>query len=760
MGRISRQRIVVEGLVQGVGFRPFVYREATARGLLGWVRNEAAGVVIDVEGDDEVLGDFTLKIRDHAPALAAITAFRSECAPTCNFTKFRIEASPVDHHPALVSADLATCDACVEELLDPSDRRYRYPFLSCSSCGPRFTIQRALPYDRQRTTMAGFTMCSACRTEYEDPADRRFHAQPIACAECGPRLRAGTAAGAELDLGESALSVAARAILAGQIVALKGLGGYHLACDATSSTAVRRLRVRKAREAKPFAVMAADPRAAAALCQIDNAEAKLLASSARPIVLLRKRAGCGLSDEVAPNTSWLGLMLPYTPLHHLLVRQVGRAIVLTSGNRSDEPIVVDDVEALAALGEIADLFLSHDRAITSRCDDSVVRVQLGGAAAVRRSRGYAPLPVTLPRPATRPVLAVGGQLKNTFCLVRGRQAFLSHHVGDVEQPESYRALRDGLAHYSRLLGIAPEVVAHDLHPDYQSTRIALELSGVERVGVQHHHAHVAACMADNGATGPVLGVVFDGSGYGTDGAVWGGEFLLVDDDRCQRIGQLGYVPLPGGDAAVRQPVRMAAAHLISAYGPALDHLPIAFAERFAPAEWKLLQAMIERGLHRPPTSSAGRLFDAVSALLGLCSRARYEGEAAIALEQVCNPAVEDAYGFDLRESTDLCIAECASVVRAVVQDLARGQSRSDIAARFHNSLRDLVVTMALHVRQSTGVARVALTGGVFQNLFLLERTVTALQARNFEVLLHRQVPCNDGGLSLGQAVVAAHAMEA
>lgn len=760
MAQVMRRRIVIEGLVQGVGFRPFVYREAVRRGLHGHVRNVSAGVLIDVEGQADVLREFTRHIRTSPPLHAAISSVRSESAPPCAYTSFVIEESADEAENAtLVSNDIATCDDCVRELFDPADRRFGYPFLNCTACGPRFTIQQGVPYDRARTTMSGFAMCGTCRAEYENPEDRRFHAQPIACPECGPSLRATATDMAELASERTALALSVAELLAGRIVAIKGLGGYHLACDATSPEAVGTLRNRKNRETKPFAIMTADVDAACALCELGVEEAELLASSTRPIVLLRKRENCPIADDVAPGNPWLGVMLPYTPLHHLLLRAVGRPVVMTSGNRSDEPIATDDADAVDRLGRIADVFLTHDRPIAVRCDDSVMRVQSGAPAFLRRSRGCAPLPILMKSRAASPVLGVGGHLKNTFCLVREDQAFVSQHIGDLENLHAYAALLDGIDQFSKLLGVAPRVIAHDLHPDYLSTRAALGMPATRRIAVQHHHAHVAACALEHGVSEPVLGVAFDGTGLGTDGAIWGGEFLLVEKHRFERVAHLGYVPLLGGEGAVRHPARMAAAHLMAVYGADLRGLTLPLTDAFARGELELLRQMYERRLHSPHTSSMGRLFDAVSALAGVCTVARHEGEAAMALEFASDPATTGSYGFDVSDTADALVLEPASVIAAVVADVAAGEPPSTIGARFHNGLRDVIVDVAVRVRARTGVGCVALTGGVFQNVLLTERAVAALVARGFKVLLHRRVPCNDGGLSLGQAAVACATME-
>lgn len=761
MTMAERRLIAVEGIVQGVGFRPFVHNLATALTLRGFVRNDASGVLIDVEGEAGALDDFLHQLTAAPPPLAVIERVRAEPAPPLGYDSFTISPSEDGaEHQALVSPDVATCAACLAELLDPANRRYRYPFINCTHCGPRFTIVRDVPYDRPRTTMAHFTMCPACRREYEEPTGRRFHAQPIACWACGPQLELRGERVVGNGKGEAALGGAVAALLAGEIVAIKGVGGYHLACDATSATAVRRLRARKHREAKPLAIMVAALDAARRLCEVNEREARLLQSAERPIVLLTKRFPCAVVEEVTPSNQYLGVMLPYTPLHHLLLAAVGRPLVMTSGNLTDEPIAFQDDDAFLRLAGIADLFLTHDRPIETRCDDSVVRDLWGGPAFVRRSRGFAPRPLRLEFPFPIPVLAVGGHLKNTFCFGKGRYAFLSHHIGDLENLAAYRALTEGIGHYGRLFDVRPAVVAHDLHPDYLSSQLAEEYEGVARVAVQHHHAHVASCMAEHGVTEPVIGVAFDGTGLGTDGAIWGGEFLLAEGAGYQRFGHLAYVPLPGGDAAVRQPWRMAAAHLWAAYGGEMERLPIPFLEEVEPGQWSLLKQLLVRGVHCPPTSSIGRLFDAVAALLGVRRMAHFEAQAAMELEMAADSGARGSYPLELRETANGWVADPAPLMQGLVSDLAAGRPTADMAGAFHNAVRDLIVEMVGRIARRTGVRRVALTGGVFQNALLTERTAHALAVRNFEVLLQRRVPCNDGGLALGQALVASRAVEA
>ena len=700
------------GVVQGVGFRPFVYGLARRHGLGGFVLNDGEGVVIEAEGSR--LDRFTAELASKAPPLARIDSLTAEVIEPLGEREFRILESLASGRSALIPADVATCAACLRELFDPSDRRYRYPFVNCTQCGPRFTIVREVPYDRPNTTMAGFALCADCRREYEDPADRRFHAEPIACPECGPQL-------------SMRLEDAVTALLDGNIVAVKGLGGYHLACDAANEKAVARLRSRKYREDKPFAVMSARPEE---LASLDEAERELVESRERPIVLLRRRAGAPVAASVAPGTEWLGIMLPYTPLHHLLLHDFGGALVMTSGNRSDEPIAYEDDEARERLAPIVDAFLAHDRPIHRRCEDSVVR----SAFPLRRSRGFVPGSLPLPVVAARPVVAAGAELKSTFCVARGGEAFLSAHLGDLDSELAYRAFVTDLELYLRMLGVEPEVIAHDLHPEYLATKWALEQEA-ELVGVQHHHAHAAACLAEHGETGPALALVFDGTGYGTDGTLWGGELLRCDLRAFERVAHLEPVPLPGGEAAIREPWRMAAVHLERA------GLPVPF-ER-----WPEVRASL--AVNAPLSSGMGRLFDAVAALLGLRSEVTYEGQAAIELEQLAGEAHAEPYPWRFGDGTKL-VTDC-------YLDARDGRPRVEVAARFHET----VAAGAAEACAEAGKPRTAvLSGGSFQNLRLLRSTRRRLEELGFRVLAHRRVPPNDGGISYGQAAVAAARMNA
>src|SRR5215217_7059717 len=750
---LTRARVRVEGIVQGVGFRPFVHALAGRLGLAGLVGNDAGGVFVEVEGAAETVERFLEALAAEAPPLAVIERVTATPLEPTGAAGFAIAPSLAGgDRQTLVSPDTATCADCLRELADPADRRFRYPFINCTNCGPRFTIVRDVPYDRPATTMASFEMCADCAREYGDPADRRFHAQPVCCPACGPSLalldRRGVAAG-----GDPLAGAAARLRDGG--VAVKGLGGYHLAADAASEPAVAALRARKHREDKPFAVMVADVASARRLGEAGPAEQAMLASPRRPIVLLRRRDGDAerVAGSVAPGNRSLGLMLPYTPLHHLLLAEVGRPIVLTSGNVSDEPIAYLDGEARERLGGIADRFLVHDRPIHVRADDSVVRSFGGRELPLRRSRGFAPQPLGLPWPFPRHVLACGAELKSTFCLAKGGHAFLSHHIGDLENYETFRSFTEGVEHFRRLFAVDPEVVAHDLHPEYLSTKYALELDGVELEAVQHHHAHVASCLADNGEPGPVIGVAFDGLGFGADGTIWGGELLVADLEGFRRAGHLEVVPMPGGAAAIKEPWRMAAAWLDVAFeGRAPDGLAVVGRNR---DRWERVVALARSGTAAPPTSSAGRLFDAVAAILGVRDAVNYEGQAAVELEQLADPAERSTYPAEVVVADGgLLRLGGSDLVRAVVEDLEAGVAPPLIAARFHNGLAAATVTACEAIREERGLGTVALSGGVFQNMLLLERTVSALDHRGFRVLTHSRVPPNDAGISLGQAAVA------
>jgi hydrogenase maturation protein HypF len=724
--------------VQGVGYRPFAHALAAELGVAGFVGNDPAGVFAEAEGPAAAVAAFVAGLRDRAPVLAVVEDVTSAPLPPLGRPGFVIVPSAPDgRRVSPVSADAATCADCLAELADPADRRYRYPFVNCTNCGPRFTVVTGIPYDRPLTTMAGFAMCAACAREYADPGDRRFHAQPVCCPACGPRLVLDPAGPAD-----DPLRATADLLRAGGIVAVKGLGGYHLACDATDEGAVASLRARKHREERPFAVLAADLAAAGTLGVVGPEEHDLLAGRHRPIVLLDRRPGAVLAPSVAPGSRTVGVMLPYTPLHHLLAADVARPLVLTSGNVSDEPIAYTDDDAATRLAGVADAVLRHDRPIATRVDDSVVRVVRGRAVPIRRSRGYAPEPLSVPWPARRPVLGCGAELKNTFCLLRDRHAVLSQHVGDLENWETYRSYVEGIEHYRRLFDVEPALVAHDLHPDYLSTAYALEQDGVEVVGVQHHHAHIASCLADNGVAGPVIGLALDGTGYGPDGTLWGGEVLVADLTGFRRAGHLAPVPLPGGTAAIREPWRMAAAYLGSDVDGAL---PV---RRRHAEHWPAVVSLAAGAIR---TSSAGRLFDAVAAVAGVRDRISYEGQAAIELEQRVDPA--ESGGYEASVAGDVLCG--ADLVRAAAADVLHGVATGAVAARFHRGLAEGLVALVERARDGSGLSTVALSGGVAQNVVLSTLLADRLAARGFTVLTHSRVPPNDAGISLGQAVAAA-----
>ncbi len=744
---LRRVRVRVEGTVQGVGFRPYVHRLAAELGIGGHVLNDSEGVVIEAEADPETLDRFLTRLPVEAPPLAAVEGLRVAELAARGARGFAIAPSrgggPAS---APVPADTATCADCLAELLDPADRRHRYPFVNCTNCGPRFTIVRGVPYDRPLTTMAGFAMCAGCRAEYEDPADRRFHAEPNACPACGPRLRLLGAA----EHGDPVAGAAA-VLLGGGIVAVKGLGGFHLACRADDEAVVAVLRGRKHREEKPFAVMVADLGAARVLARPTPQDEELLCAPERPIVLVPRRPGAPVAAAVAPRRVELGLMLPYTPLHHLLLADAGLPLVMTSGNVSDEPIAFRDDDALERLAGLADAFLVHDRPIETRTDDSVARTVLGRPQLLRRSRGHVPRSLALPVAAPVPVLAVGAELKSAFCLAAGARAWVSHHVGDLTNYETLRSFADGIAHFERLLGLRPEVAVCDLHPEYLSSKHAAELEHVRLLGVQHHHAHLAACLAEHGEHGPAVGAIYDGAGLGTDGAVWGGEILCGDLTGFERIEHLWPVRLPGGDAAARQPWRMACSWLAAA-GHDVAVAPAALAARVEPDAWAQVSRMARSGFASPVTTSMGRLFDAVAALCGLHASITYEGQAAIALEAACEAGDHGTYacaGLDARP-----------VVRAVAEDVAAGVGVGVVAARFHDTVAAVTAAACARAASDRGVGTVVLAGGVFQNRRLLERTAGALAADGLRVLLPERLPPNDGAIAFGQAAIAAASLAA
>jgi hydrogenase maturation protein HypF len=752
-----RKEIQVSGIVQGVGFRPYVYRLATDRNLAGTISNTPAGVTIEIQGPLELVEDFVSRLPQEAPALAQITNVFVRELPCGAEEDFEILSSGVGEHVCtLISPDVAICADCTRELLDSQDRRYLYPFINCTNCGPRFTIVRDIPYDRTRTSMAVFPTCDACRAEYENPRDRRFHAQPNACWQCGPQLELWDTQGRRVECADPVAEAAVR-LQNGGIVAVKGLGGFHLAVDATNPAAVDLLRRRKRRVEKPFAVMVRDLEAAGRFCEIDAEAQRLLSSRQRPIVLLPKTKGTAIAETVAPNQNDLGLFLPYTPLHHLLFA-AGKftALVMTSGNVSEEPIAIDNREAVERLGSIADFFLVHDREILLRCDDSVVRSSAGRLRQIRRSRGYVPAPVQLHKELPQ-ILAVGGELKNTICLTRRNLAFLSQHIGDLENIESFGFFCDAVTYLSTILEIEPEAIAHDLHPDYFSTKWALTQKGVRLVGVQHHHAHIAACMAENRIDGRVIGLSLDGTGYGTDGQIWGGEALFAGYASFERAAHFAYAALPGGGAAIREPWRMAVSYLAQTFGEDFLGLDIPFVRELERGKAELILRMMAQRVNSPLTSSCGRLFDAVAALIGIRQEVSYEAQAAIELEMSGRSSSEtDGYPFAIRRQDGYWQIDPSPLFGAIVEDLRRKVCAETISRRFHNGLVETLGRLACLLRQESSINQICLSGGTFNNLLVFEHLIRKLESDGFEVFTHSEVPAGDGGLSLGQALVAAH----
>jgi hydrogenase maturation protein HypF len=753
-------KIFVSGIVQGVGFRPFVYSCATKLNLTGSVRNSSSGVEIEAFGHLKDINELVEKISQDAPPLARIDLISTKEIAFRNSDSFIILESHAEDGEFLpVSPDMSICPDCLRELFDPTNRRYRYPFINCTNCGPRFSIVRDIPYDRPMTTMKDFELCPACRQEYENPLDRRFHAQPVACATCGPRLQF-ISQGQIIGKYVGALGTARQFIEDGKIVAIKGLGGYHLACDAANQDAVNELRKRKIRSERPFALMSFDLKTIRENCEMSDKEQALLDSAQRPIVLLKKLAGCDLPEELAPQQNHLGFMLPYTPLHYLLLEPdegFPRTLVMTSGNMSDEPIAFEDDEALERHSGIADGFLVHNRPIHMRVDDSVVRIFQNAPYYIRRSRGYAPNPVLLKRSVPE-ILACGAELKNTFCLSRDQYAFVSHHIGDLENYETLQSYEGGIRHYQKLFRITPKVLAADLHPDYLSTKYAIQRAETEElplVRVQHHHAHLAACLAENhfSANEPVIGLIFDGTGYGEDSKIWGGEILIGSYESCQRKFHLAEVPLPGGDTAIRNPSKIALATLFALDLPWTEDLGAV--KEYDPQELLLLRSQLNNKINCPMTTSMGRLFDAVASLLNVRHKTTYEGQAAIELENICRSDEDGLYHFSLRED-EITFDE---VIVSILSDLRSGVSAAAISARFHNGLARLCLDVCQEIQMESGMRTVALSGGVWQNITLLNKTIPLLKRNGFQVLIHITLPAIDGGIALGQLMVAAQQRE-
>jgi hydrogenase maturation protein HypF len=784
-----RKAIEIAGIVQGVGFRPFIYRLATENNLTGFITNTEAGVSIEVEGPEDAVEAFLARLPTEVPPLARITSMLVADRPSNHDLDFRILPSRAgEERRVLIAPDVAICDDCLRELFNPADRRYRYPFINCTNCGPRYTIVRDIPYDRAKTSMAPFPMCPECQREYDDPRDRRFHAQPNACWKCGPHVELWDARGQHIESADP-IAEAIELLASGEIVAVKGLGGFHLAADAMNESAVARLRERKRRVEKPFAIMVANLAGVEEFCELDDVSRDLLQSPAHPIVLLKKKQPERVAPSVAPFNRDLGVFLPYTPLHHLLFQRL-TALVMTSGNISEEPIAIDNAEAVERLRGLADYFLVHNREILLRADDSVLRVAGGRGRQVRRSRGYVPAPIFL-KEELPPVLAVGGELKNAVCLTRGREAFLSQHIGDLENLESYKFFESTVAGLERILEVEPKILAYDLHPDYFSTRWALAQAGMECVGVQHHHAHIASCMAENHLDGRVIGFALDGTGYGPDGNVWGGEVLVCDYGGFERLAHLQYIPMPGGSAAIVEPRRMAISYLFQHFGRDFWDLDIPFVRGLDRPRTETLLRLVERGINSPLTSSTGRLFDAVAALAGVREHVNYEAQAAIELEAAIEKKLPIAdcrlpisrhpssppgnsqsnlppltappwtsgdvvYPFAIREEGGGLIIDSRPLFLALAQDLRESVPTAIVSHRFHLGFVDVLARTAALARGRTGLDRVCLSGGSFQNCFLSEHLQTRLEREGFQVFTHAEVPCGDGGISLGQAVVAAH----
>ncbi len=754
---VVRKAIEITGMVQGVGFRPFIYRLANEHHLTGFITNTAAGVSIEVEGAADAVEVFLSSLPLEIPPLARITGIAVSDRLLGNETAFRILPSRAgDERTVLIAPDVSICSECLAEMLDPADRRFHYPFINCTNCGPRYTIVRDIPYDRANTSMAVFPMCSDCQREYDDPRNRRFHAQPNACWKCGPHVELWDGAGQAIDCANP-ISKTVELLAAGEIVAVKGLGGFHLAVDAMNESAVARLRERKRRVEKPFAIMASTLAELEHYCELDDIGRMLLQSPAHPIILAKKKSPERLAPSVAPFNRDLGVFLPYTPLHHLIFAdQRIAALVMTSGNISEEPIAIDNAEAVERLRGIADYFLVHNREILLRADDSVVRVAGGHARQVRRSRGYVPGPVFL-KENVPSVLAVGGELKNTICITRGNQAFFSQHIGDLENLESYKFFESTVAGLKRILQVEPRILAFDLHPDYFCTRWVLEQQDMASVGVQHHHAHIASCMAENHLDGRVIGFALDGTGYGTDGNIWGGEVLVADYENFDRVGHLEYMPMPGGSAAVIEPRRMAVSYLFRHFGKDFWNLDIPFVRALDRRRTENLLKVIGSGINSPLTSSTGRLFDAVAALAMIRESVNYEAQAAIELEAAIDDRTdEQGYSFGIADDAGVWIIDTRPMFLALTKDLGEGVATGVISHRFHLGFVDVLARVAAVVRGRTGLDRICLSGGSFQNRFLFEHLQERLKRDGFQIFTHAEVPSGDGGISLGQAVIAAH----
>lgn len=761
---LKRKRIIISGIVQGVGFRPFVYRLAMKKELQGFVINSSQGVEIEVEGNISLLDDFISKVTTHPPPQSIITGYKVadiECKNECEFKI--LPSLKSNNRTVLISPDISICKDCLKELFDSDDRRFGYPFINCTNCGPRYSIIQDVPYDRLKTTMSKFKMCRNCQQEYDDPMNRRFHAQPNCCSACGPRVWLCDSSGCEVETADPIKS-AVKLLREGNILGIKGLGGFHLACDAESEKAVLLLRKRKRRSEKPLAVMMKNINVVEKIAVFGDQEKVILQSPERPIVLLMKKKEYYLAESIAPYNKYIGVMLPYTPLHYLLLKDELKAVIMTSGNVSDEPIVIENAEALQKLGSITDYFLFHNRDINIRIDDSVTRFIKKIPRPIRRSRGYVPFPI-FNRKVMPSVLGVGGELKNTICLTKGDMAFLSQHIGDLKNRRTFDFFQESIEYLQQILQIKPSVIAHDMHPDYFSTKWAKEKSSIPLVGVQHHHAHIVSCLADNGRDQEVIGLAMDGTGYGDDGSIWGGEILIADTSGYKRVGHLKYRPMPGGDAAIKEPWRMAIGYMYCMFGEngndlirKIENIPLVKKIGFKKIE--IIIKMIEKQVNTPMTSSLGRLFDGVAALTGIRTEVSYEGQAAIEMEMIIKKGSvlinrNNIYHFHVNKSNEMIYIDPDEVFHEIIFDIEVGLSVNEISLKFHCGIIFCFTEICKILREQRGLNSVALSGGCFLNRFLLENLHALLTKEGFEVLTHSQVPTNDGGISLGQAVVAA-----
>jgi len=762
--RLLRFLININGIVQGVGFRPFVYNLAYSCHIHGWVNNFPGGVHIDAEGSEENMKSFIKRLREDAPSLSSIDTFHVESAAPYGYSGFEIKESSLESaQETYISPDVSVCEDCLEEMNDPRNRRYRYPFINCTNCGPRFTITTEIPYDRIHTTMSTFPMCEECEKEYHDPSNRRFHAEPIACQKCGPSLSLLDSNGNRISQGDE-IEKAIELLNDGKIIAIKGLGGYHLACDAKNDEALFELRKRKHRDGKPFALMAKNLDVILKYCLVNKKESEILQNAKKPIVLLDRKSGTDLAvNYISADNDKIGIMLPYTPLHHLLFTGNSELLVMTSGNLSGEPIYYKDDEALHGLNKIADYFLMNNRDIYIRTDDSVTSVFREKEFIIRRSRGYVPFPIdissilkTLYYSFDRipSILACGGELKNTFCLTKGSKACMSHHIGDLENMETLLSFETGIEHFKRIFSVTPGVVAFDKHPDYLSTKYADGLAGMTKIPIQHHHSHIASCMAENNVTQKVIGVAFDGTGYGDDEKIWGGEFFVGDYLRFERQAHFEYVPLPGGETAIHEPWRMAISYLMKTYGKERipDQLP--FLSQIDTHKINIVTQQITKQINSPDTSSVGRLFDAVSSLIGLCNVVEYEGQAAIRLEKNARIEKECLYPYEIIKTESGYLISVRKLIYKVVEDVLKGREISCISGAFHRTVSNITLDVCKLLKEKFDINHVALSGGVFQNRLLLSLTVDILEKNGFFVYTHSKVPTNDGGLSLGQAAIA------